>query len=183
MSVLARRILLKTNNWDEPPSGPDRSLSSVIRARRRRGRSRAQCRRSSRQRPVDVHHAMPPPATLPAPSERRCRRHEIKRHLCRCYDSSPGRVRAASMAAMLLGLKGRPRSFRKPRGASSADMARRLSFLPLGFLRASAFASLPRQGTGNPSDLREGKAGIIKLAAAHGVGVGTVQRIKASLTA
>jgi len=30
-------------------------------------------------------------------------------------------------------------------------------------------------------DLREGKAGIIKLAAAHGVGVGTVQRIKASL--
>jgi hypothetical protein len=84
---------------------------------------------------------------------------------------------------MLLGLKGRPRSFRKPRAASSADMARRLSFLPLGFLRASAFASLPRQGTGNPSDLREGKAGIIKLAAAHGVGVGTVQRIKASLTA
>ncbi len=31
-------------------------------------------------------------------------------------------------------------------------------------------------------DLREGKAGIIKLAAAHGVGVGTVQRIKASLS-
>ena len=31
-------------------------------------------------------------------------------------------------------------------------------------------------------DLREGKAGIIKLAAAHDVGVGTVQRIKASLT-
>jgi hypothetical protein len=29
--------------------------------------------------------------------------------------------------------------------------------------------------------LREGKAGIIKLAAAHGVGVGTVQRFKASL--
>jgi hypothetical protein len=29
--------------------------------------------------------------------------------------------------------------------------------------------------------LREGKAGIIKLAAAHGVGDGTVQRIKASL--
>jgi hypothetical protein len=26
--------------------------------------------------------------------------------------------------------------------------------------------------------LREGKAGIIKLAAAHGVGVGTVQRFK-----
>jgi hypothetical protein len=33
------------------------------------------------------------------------------------------------------------------------------------------------------ADLREGKAGIIKLAAAHGVGVGTVQRIKASLNA
>jgi hypothetical protein len=29
------------------------------------------------------------------------------------------------------------------------------------------------------ADLREGKAGIIKLAAAHRVGVGTVQRIKA----
>ena len=33
------------------------------------------------------------------------------------------------------------------------------------------------------ADLREGKAGIIKLAAAHGVGVGTVQRIKVSLNA
>jgi DNA invertase Pin-like site-specific DNA recombinase len=32
-------------------------------------------------------------------------------------------------------------------------------------------------------DLREGKAGIIKLAAAHGVGVGTVQRIKARAVA
>ncbi len=31
------------------------------------------------------------------------------------------------------------------------------------------------------ADLRERKAGIVKLAAAHGVGVGTVQRIKASL--
>jgi DNA invertase Pin-like site-specific DNA recombinase len=31
------------------------------------------------------------------------------------------------------------------------------------------------------ADLREGKAGIMKLAAAHGVGVGTVQRIKAAL--
>jgi hypothetical protein len=30
--------------------------------------------------------------------------------------------------------------------------------------------------------LRLGKAGIMKLAAAHGVGVGTVQRIKAALT-
>ena len=33
------------------------------------------------------------------------------------------------------------------------------------------------------ADLRERKAGIVKLAAAHGVGVGTVQRIKASLDA
>ena len=32
------------------------------------------------------------------------------------------------------------------------------------------------------ADLRLGKAGIIKLAAAHGVGVETVQRIKAGLT-
>jgi DNA invertase Pin-like site-specific DNA recombinase len=32
------------------------------------------------------------------------------------------------------------------------------------------------------ADLRAGKAGIVKLAAAHGVGVGTVQRIKAGLT-
>jgi DNA invertase Pin-like site-specific DNA recombinase len=31
------------------------------------------------------------------------------------------------------------------------------------------------------ADLRLGKAGIMKVAAAHGVGVGTVQRIKASL--
>jgi DNA invertase Pin-like site-specific DNA recombinase len=31
------------------------------------------------------------------------------------------------------------------------------------------------------ADLREGKAGIMKLAAAHGVGVGTVQRINAAL--
>jgi DNA invertase Pin-like site-specific DNA recombinase len=32
------------------------------------------------------------------------------------------------------------------------------------------------------ADLRLGKAGIMKLAASHGVGVGTVQRIKARLT-
>ena len=31
------------------------------------------------------------------------------------------------------------------------------------------------------ADLRLGKAGIMKIAAAHGVGVGTVQRIKAAL--
>ena len=31
------------------------------------------------------------------------------------------------------------------------------------------------------ADLRSGKAGIMKLAAAHGVGVGTVQRIKTAL--
>jgi DNA invertase Pin-like site-specific DNA recombinase len=39
----------------------------------------------------------------------------------------------------------------------------------------------PRKEAAILADLREGKAGIIKLAAAHGVGVGTVQRIKASL--
>ena len=31
------------------------------------------------------------------------------------------------------------------------------------------------------ADLRSGKAGIMKLAAMHGVGVGTVQRIKQAL--
>jgi hypothetical protein len=36
----------------------------------------------------------------------------------------------------------------------------------------------PRKEAAILDDLREGKAGIIKLAAAHGVGVGTVQRIK-----
>jgi DNA invertase Pin-like site-specific DNA recombinase len=40
----------------------------------------------------------------------------------------------------------------------------------------------PRKEAAILDDLREGKAGIIKLAAAHGVGVGTAQRIKASLT-
>ena len=39
----------------------------------------------------------------------------------------------------------------------------------------------PRKEAAILDDLREGKAGIIKLATAHGVGVGTVQRIKASL--
>jgi DNA invertase Pin-like site-specific DNA recombinase len=39
----------------------------------------------------------------------------------------------------------------------------------------------PRKEAAILDDLREGKAGILKLAAAHGVGVGTVQRIKASL--
>jgi DNA invertase Pin-like site-specific DNA recombinase len=39
----------------------------------------------------------------------------------------------------------------------------------------------PRKEAAILDDLREGKAGIIKLAAAHGVGVGTVQRIKASV--
>jgi hypothetical protein len=32
------------------------------------------------------------------------------------------------------------------------------------------------------ADLRAGRAGIIKLAGLHGVGVGTVQRIKARLS-
>jgi hypothetical protein len=31
------------------------------------------------------------------------------------------------------------------------------------------------------ADLRSGKAGIVKLAGLHGVGVGTVQRIKAAM--
>lgn len=39
----------------------------------------------------------------------------------------------------------------------------------------------PRKEAAILDDLREGKAGIIKLAAAHGVGVRTVQRIKPSL--
>ena len=39
----------------------------------------------------------------------------------------------------------------------------------------------PRREAAILDDLREGKAGIIKLAATQGVGVGTVQRIKASL--
>jgi DNA invertase Pin-like site-specific DNA recombinase len=39
----------------------------------------------------------------------------------------------------------------------------------------------PRKEAAILDDLREGKAGIIKLATAHGVGVGTVQRIKACL--
>jgi len=42
------------------------------------------------------------------------------------------------MAATDLGLNGRPRSFRKPRAANSAAIARRLSLPPFGFLRASA---------------------------------------------
>ena len=50
------------------------------------------------------------------------------------------------MAATDFGLNGRPRSFKKPCAASSADMARRLSFPPLGFLRPSAFASLTASG-------------------------------------
>ncbi len=41
----------------------------------------------------------------------------------------------------------------------------------------------PRKEAAILDDLREGRAGIIKLATAHGVGVGTVQRIKASLNA
>jgi hypothetical protein len=44
------------------------------------------------------------------------------------------------MAAIDFGLNGRPRSFKKSSLASSADMARRLSFPPLGFLRTRAFA-------------------------------------------
>jgi DNA invertase Pin-like site-specific DNA recombinase len=39
----------------------------------------------------------------------------------------------------------------------------------------------PRIDAAISADLRLGKAGIMKIAAARGVGVGTVQRIKASL--
>src|SRR5271168_4195431 len=52
----------------------------------------------------------------------------------------------ASMAAIDFGLNGRPRSFKKPRAANSAAIARRLSFPPFGFFRASAFASLTTSG-------------------------------------
>jgi hypothetical protein len=38
----------------------------------------------------------------------------------------------------------------------------------------------PKRKAAIRADLRLGKAGTIKLAAAHGVGVGTVQRIKAA---
>jgi hypothetical protein len=57
----------------------------------------------------------------------------------------------ASMAATDFGLNGFPRSFMKPRAANSADIARRLSFPPLGFFRASAFASLTRSGRASTS--------------------------------
>ena len=50
------------------------------------------------------------------------------------------------MDATLLWLKGMPRSFRKPCLANSADTARRLIWPPLGFLRASAFASATAAG-------------------------------------
>ena len=50
------------------------------------------------------------------------------------------------MAAIDFGLNGRPRSFKKPRAANSAAIARRLSFPPFGFFRASAFASLTTSG-------------------------------------
>ena len=56
-----------------------------------------------------------------------------------------------------------------PKGRPSASLPRRRP--PID----------PRKEAAILDDLREGKAGIIKLATAHGVGVGTVQRIKASL--
>jgi hypothetical protein len=43
---------------------------------------------------------------------------------------------------MLLWLKAARRSFRKPCAAMAADTPRRLNLPPLGFLRASALASL-----------------------------------------
>jgi hypothetical protein len=47
----------------------------------------------------------------------------------------------------LLGLNGFPRSLTWPISASAAEMARRLSFPPLGFLRGSAFARLTTSTT------------------------------------
>lgn len=58
-----------------------------------------------------------------------------------------GRPHAASMDAMLLWLKGTPRSFRKPRIAISADTAHRLIWPPLGRLRLRAFASATASGS------------------------------------
>jgi hypothetical protein len=51
-----------------------------------------------------------------------------------------------SKTEMLFGLNGFPRSLRTPRAANSVDMARKLNLPPLGFLRASAFASLTTSG-------------------------------------
>jgi hypothetical protein len=45
-----------------------------------------------------------------------------------------------------------------------------------------AQANRRREGSSDPGRLDRCKAGIMKLAAAHGVGVGTVQRIKAAMT-
>jgi len=50
------------------------------------------------------------------------------------------------MAATLLWLKGRPRSFRKPCAAIAADTSRRLILPPLGRLRLRAFAMATASG-------------------------------------
>jgi hypothetical protein len=52
----------------------------------------------------------------------------------------------ASIATIGFGLNGFPRSLRWPCLASAAEMARRLSLPPFGFLRASAFANLTTSG-------------------------------------
>jgi hypothetical protein len=49
-----------------------------------------------------------------------------------------------------------------------------------GERRSAGHPSTPRRG-GIRADLRAGRAGIMKLAGLHGVGVGTVQRIKVAL--
>jgi hypothetical protein len=51
----------------------------------------------------------------------------------------------------------------------------------LGALQAGAELSADKESAIR-ADLRSGKAGIMKLAAMHGIGVGTVQRIKAALS-
>ena len=58
------------------------------------------------------------------------------------------------MAPIDFGLNGAPRSLTKPRAANSAEIARRLSWPPLGFLRASALASATRSGRSSMCDLR-----------------------------
>ena len=51
-------------------------------------------------------------------------------------------VYCANIRATDFGLKGLPRSFRKPCAANAAEMSRRLNIPPFGFLRVSAFVRL-----------------------------------------
>jgi hypothetical protein len=58
-------------------------------------------------------------------------------------------------------LKGCPRSFNKPRAANSTAIARRLSFLPFGFLRASAFLGIIFSFA-SPQTARKGARGAFR---------------------